>query len=230
MRLRGLGKLPDGRGWLWGRLGLDLLGRAMLSKSLIQFLLKGGALFPPCCLAWSQAVDPNLLGDSGTLSGASLAPSPTGFQSQILWGFSVPLLDPQVGKSVVDPRTFLTVWEFLRYDFLQFVGHLLLSPWLALIQEGFCDTLGDSGLLQPEPLSPPQVTPDPCLRRRHSHTQRQVWLSLCEASLSRCTQGFVWALWVSLVGMGFDPKRDFAPPTLLLGFFFCPWTWGIFFW
>ena len=33
----------------------------------------------------------------------------TGLQSQILWEFSIPLPDPQVGKSVVDPRTFLTV-------------------------------------------------------------------------------------------------------------------------
>ena len=34
----------------------------------------------------------------------------------ISWGFSVPLPDPQVWKSVVGPRTFLTVWEFLWYD------------------------------------------------------------------------------------------------------------------
>ena len=40
----------------------------------------------------------------------------------------------------------------------------------------------------------------------------------------------VWALQVSLVGMGFDSKCDFAPPTVLLGLFLCPWTWGIFFW
>ena len=29
----------------------------------------------------------------------------TGLQSQISWEFSVPLLDPQIGKSVVVPRT-----------------------------------------------------------------------------------------------------------------------------
>ena len=41
----------------------------------------------------------------------------TGFQNQIPWGFfSVPLLDPQVGKSGVGPRTFTTVWELLWYD------------------------------------------------------------------------------------------------------------------
>ena len=37
IRIRGLWKLPDGRDWLWGKPGLVLMGRAMLSKSLIQF-------------------------------------------------------------------------------------------------------------------------------------------------------------------------------------------------
>ena len=37
MRIRGLWKLPDGRDWLLGKLGLALVGKAMLSKSLIQF-------------------------------------------------------------------------------------------------------------------------------------------------------------------------------------------------
>ena len=36
-RIRGLWKLLGGRDWLWVKLGLDLVGRAMLSKSLIQF-------------------------------------------------------------------------------------------------------------------------------------------------------------------------------------------------
>ena len=34
MRVRGLCKLPDGREWLWEKLGFALVGRAMLSKSL----------------------------------------------------------------------------------------------------------------------------------------------------------------------------------------------------
>ena len=33
---------------------------------------------------------------------------------------------------------------------------------------------------------------------------------------------------MSPVGMGFDSKHDFAPPTVLLGLLLCPWTWGIF--
>ena len=30
-------RLPDGRYWFWGKLHLDLVGRDMLSKFLIQF-------------------------------------------------------------------------------------------------------------------------------------------------------------------------------------------------
>ena len=36
-RIRGLWKLPDGRDWLRGKLGLVLMGGTMFSKSLIQF-------------------------------------------------------------------------------------------------------------------------------------------------------------------------------------------------
>ena len=37
IKIRGLWKLPDGRDWLWGNLGLVLMGGVILSKSLIQF-------------------------------------------------------------------------------------------------------------------------------------------------------------------------------------------------
>ena len=45
-----------------------------------------------------------------------------------------------------------------------------------------------------------------------------------------CAQGCLWPLQASLAVMGFDSKCDFTPPTVLLGFLLCPWTWGIFFW
>ena len=128
-------------------------------------------------------------------SQASLAQSPTHLQSQIPWGFSVPLLDPQVGKSVACPRTFFTVRESLWYNCSAICG--LSARWLCggangdLFKEGLCHRLGNPGLPQPEPLSLRQVTGDPCLRRRDSNTQRQVWLSLCGASGSWCVQGFV---------------------------------------
>ena len=58
-----------------------------------------------------------------------LKSNPTGLKSQIPWGFSVPLPDPQVGKSVVGPRTFLTKENFFGIIVLQFVVYWLLLYW-----------------------------------------------------------------------------------------------------
>ena len=46
MKISGLCKLPDGRDCLWGKLGLALVGRALLSKSLIQFSVDGRGCVP----------------------------------------------------------------------------------------------------------------------------------------------------------------------------------------
>ena len=46
MRMRGLWKLPNGKDWLWGKLGLALVGGAMLIKSLIQFSVDGQGSVP----------------------------------------------------------------------------------------------------------------------------------------------------------------------------------------
>ena len=82
--------------------------------------------------------------------------------------------DPQVGKSVWGPRTFLTVREFLWYNCSAVCG--LSAQRLNggingdLLQEGSCHRLGDPDLLQPEPLPLWQATADPYLYRRHSNT------------------------------------------------------------
>ena len=46
MRMRDLWKLPDVRDCLWGKLGLALLGRAMLHKSSTQFCADGCGCAP----------------------------------------------------------------------------------------------------------------------------------------------------------------------------------------
>ena len=46
MRIRGLWKLPCGKDWLWVKLVLALVGKAMLSKSLIQFSVEGQSCVP----------------------------------------------------------------------------------------------------------------------------------------------------------------------------------------
>ena len=79
-------------------------------------------------------------------------------------------------------------------------------------------------LLHPEPLPPRQSTADPYLHRSHSNTvlSQSLW-SLWVLVFTR----YVWALWASLVGMGFDSKCNFTPSTILLGLLLCPWMWGI---
>ena len=44
--IRGLWQLPVGKDWLWGKLGLVMMGGGMLSKSLIQFSVDGQGCFP----------------------------------------------------------------------------------------------------------------------------------------------------------------------------------------
>ena len=86
-------------------------------------------------------------------------------------------------------------------------------------------------------LSAPHPTAGHCwpmpLPETPRHTRASLAQSLVGSLLlspgSWWAQGFVWALWASLAMMGFDSKRDFAPPTVLLGLLLCPWMWRIFF-
>ena len=70
----------------------------------------------------------------------SLFPSPVKVLNQIplasevkTLGFSVPLPDPQVGKSAVGPRTFLQSENFFGVIVLQSMGHLLGGSMIGLI-------------------------------------------------------------------------------------------------
>ena len=53
-RIRGLWTLPDGIDWLRGKLGLVLMARAMLSKSLIHFSIDGWCCVPSLLFTWDQ--------------------------------------------------------------------------------------------------------------------------------------------------------------------------------
>ena len=107
----------------------------------------------------------------------------------------------------------------------------------------------DGDLLQADLCHTNTQSPCPCsrplqyLHRRCSNTILSQ--SLWDLWILVCTR-FVWALWASLAGMGFDPECEFTPLTLLLRLsfalgqgvshsfssayrlrFFWPWTWGI---
>ena len=55
-RIRTFWKLPDGRDWPRGKLGFVLMGRAMLSKSLIQFSIDGWSCVPYHIFTWGQTM------------------------------------------------------------------------------------------------------------------------------------------------------------------------------
>ena len=82
--------------------------------------------------------------------------------------------------------------NFLAIIVLQFVCHLLsgsmVGQWRPLPRWLIPKAMP---LLPPESLSPQQVTADPCLWRRHSNTQRQVWLSLLWGVTAPCPQSCV---------------------------------------
>ena len=133
-----------------------------------------------------------------------------------------------------------------------FLGSWLLSPgfWWA---QGFVCALQESvsavpckfwwlyggvnGNLLQEGLCHTQVcctqSPCPCHRYCWSLSPQET-LTVLAQSLWRLWvlvhTRFVWALWVSLVGMELDSKCDFTSPTVFLGLPLCPWTWNIFFW
>ena len=92
IRIRGLWNLPDERDWLGGKLGLVLIGRAMHSKSLIQILLMGGNVFPPCC---SQPGNCSLCSPR---ENESILPLPT---SSLLPGFPVLHQLPELAQTHV---------------------------------------------------------------------------------------------------------------------------------
>ena len=122
LRIRGLWKLPDGEDSLWGRLGLVLMGRTMLSKSSIQF--------PPCCLVWGQTMvgEMKVMVTSFKMTSAHTvvfsASDPTTDQSQSMPPLEIP------GHSQANLAQSL-------------VGTLLLSPgsWCA---QGFVCVLQES--------------------------------------------------------------------------------------
>ena len=169
----------------------------MLSKSLIQFAVDGQG----CVTSLLFDLRPNYGGgneDNGNLLQIATfsAPDPVP-------GHHWPTLLPQApGHSRASLGQSL-------------VGSLLLSPgswcipgFVCALQESVSPVLwkfwwlygGVNGNFSkraygiprsaaPEPLPLRQATADPYLQRRHSNTQRQVWLSLC--GVSWCAQGFV---------------------------------------
>ena len=86
--IRGLWKLPDGRYCLWRNLGLALLVRAMLSKSLIQFSIDGWG-----CVPSLYGLRPNYGGDNGVKRTYRVITPSKGFMPGLFIKYPDPMAD-----------------------------------------------------------------------------------------------------------------------------------------
>ena len=87
IRIRCLWNLPDGRDWLRGKLGLVLMGRAMLSKPLIQFSVDGWS----CVISLLLDLKPNNGGGNEGNGGLLQEVPCMHCCPQCLWPWSKPL-------------------------------------------------------------------------------------------------------------------------------------------
>ena len=110
--------------------------QASLAQSLVESLLlsPGSWCAQGFVCAFSESVSPLLWKFYNQI--------PLAFKIKFPGGFSVPLLDLQVGKSIVGPRPFVTVCEILWYNCSAVC--VLSAQWLYggtngnLLQEDLC--------------------------------------------------------------------------------------------
>ena len=138
--------------------------------------------------------------------------------------FSVPLADPQVGKSVVGPKTFALVQELFGKILLQLVGHL---PGGAMVR-----LMVTSSKKTQAPCWAPRVAAARAPVPADGQTHMQVWGISAGGHGSFPGPGATgFRLHAHVAGgMRLDFKCGCTPPSVLLQLLLCPWTWGIFFW
>ena len=180
----------------------------------------GAAVFTLCCLTWGQTmmeIMKNMMPNSAAGHCWPMPPleTPGYLQAslgQSVWGHCSFLLGPGAHKVL-------------------YVSSKSLSPQSYVSSGGFTVGLTATSSKRvyaiPRSTAPRAPAPaDPYLHRRHSIivlalSLRGLWVLMCTR--------FVRTLQVSLAGVGFDSKPNFAPFTILLGLLLYPWIWDIFF-
>ena len=189
----------------------------------------GRAVFPPCCLTWGQTMVEvmKIMVTSFKRCHASTA------------AFSEP--NPAAGhhQSMPLPETPRHSWASPGQSL---VGSLLLSPgswctqgFVCALQESVSQSWVSSGGsmvgLMVTSSKRAYAIPGSTVPRApapEEHSFGSVSVGSLGQETPQSTR-FVWALWASLLGIRFDSKCDFAPPTILLELLLCPWMWVIFF-
>ena len=229
------------REWLRGKLGLVLMGGAMISKSLIQLSVDSWG----CVSSLLFDLRPNYGGgneDNGDLLQKVLCmhcptQCPQPCSRSLLTHASVGDSWTLMGKSGSVPCgvTAPFSWVLVSTRFClcppRVSFHSPVSSGGSMV--GLMATSSKRAyaiLRSPAPRAPAPATdhcwpipPQETLKRSKAGMAQSLW------GLLACT-GFVWALQTAMAGMGFDSKHDFAPPTILLELLLCPWMWGIFWW
>ena len=192
-RIRGLWKLPDGRDWLRGELGLVLMGGAMLSKSLIQFSVDGWSCVPSLLFTWGQTVVEVMkimvtsFRRSHAGTAALSAPSPAAGHRQP----TPPLETP--GHSLASLEQSLVgslLLSFVSWCTQGFVCALKESVSQSCVNSGFSVV----GLMATSSKRTYAIPRAPASAAGHCwpvSLQEILKLSLC--GVFWCTQGFVWA-------------------------------------
>ena len=124
-RIRGLWKLPDWRNWMSGKLGLALMGEAMLRKSLIQFSEDGWGCVPSLSFTWGQAMV-----DVMKIMGTSLKRSHAHTAT-----LSAPNPAASHCRPMPPPETTGHLWASLGHSLM---GSLLLLPGSLCVQGSVC--------------------------------------------------------------------------------------------
>ena len=216
-----------------GKLGLVLMGRAMLSKCLIPFSIDGWGCIPFLLFTWGQTMV------------EVMKIMVTSFKRSQACTTILNASDPAAGHHRLTPppetpRHSWQVWVSLLWVTAPFswvsVHKLLLCP-LRVRSPVLCKFWGLSGGLMATSSKSTYATPRSAAPRAPGPAAGHCWPAPPQETL---THGSVsvsvgppgpgvhtacLSLWAPLVGMGFDSKCDFAPPTVLLGLF--PWTWGV---
>ena len=206
-----LWKLPDGIDWLRGKLGLVLMGGAMLNKSSIQFSIDAWSCVPSLLFTWGQTmveVMKIMATSFKSFHACTITLSDTNPAAGHHW--PTPLLEtpgyswaslgqPLVGSLLLSPGSWCTGSVCALQES---VSPVLCKSWQLyggvngnLLQEGLCHTQVCC-TQSPCPCSSPLLT---CTST--GDTQTQFCLSLCGVSGSWCTEGFfepsehLWREW-----------------------------------
>ena len=154
------------------------------------------AAFPPSCLTWGQTVDPCLhwrpLDTHRQILLSLPLASKVKFPGGSLSLCRIPSGDPQIPRagSVVSPRSFLTVWEFLWCNYFCSLwvispaalwwGQWQFPPWGLMPHDGWPRSAASSALVPVAGHCWPMT-----LQEILKHSKICL-LSLCGASASRC--------------------------------------------